>query len=147
MKQTLHSTFETGRRLRAAVQLDLVVPFTTPRLTEAALHAASRLSAGLESAIRVVRIQIVPFPLDLNQPPVPVEFLEEQLHSLCGEVATEICFARDFEQGLRRVLRYRSMVVLASKQRPWRSRTQKLAESLKKSGYTVVMVKEEIENA
>jgi hypothetical protein len=147
MKQTLHSTFEAGRQIKPGAQLDLVVPFTTPRLTEAALRAASRLGEGLDSAVRVVRVQVVPFPLDLNHSPVPVAFLEAQLHSLCGEAPSEICFAREFEQGLRSVLRYRSLVVLASKKRPWRTRTQKIAESLKKSGYTVVMVEEEPQNA
>jgi fructoselysine-6-P-deglycase FrlB-like protein len=83
----------------------------------------------------------------MNHPPVPVEFLEEQLSSISGETPHEICFAREFEHGLRSVLRYRSLVVLATEKRPWRTRTQRLAASLRHAGYTVVMVDKEKQNA
>src|SRR5580704_5065796 len=123
--------------------LDLVVPFTTPRLTEMALKAAHRLGTGLDSAIRVVKVQVVPFPLDLRFSPVPVDFLAAQMSHLCGDASCEIRLARDFEAGLRGTLRYRSMVVLASRKRPWRTRTERLADSLRRAGYTAVMVREE----
>jgi hypothetical protein len=112
-----------------------------------ALRAAERLGGGLGSAVRVVKVQVVPFPLDLDHSPIPTEFLEDQLHSLCGDAAVEICFAREFEHGLRSVLRYRSLVVMAAQKRPWRTRTERMAASLQQAGYTVVMVHEEHENA
>ncbi len=128
------SGFEIARQVRSGGQLDLVVPYTTPGLTQAALRAANRLGAGLDSAVRLVKVQVVPFPLDLQHPPVPVEFLEQQLKNLFGEVpcahlSSEIRFAREMEQGLRGTLRFRSLVVLASKRRPWRTRTERLAAS------------------
>jgi hypothetical protein len=132
--------------------LDLVVPFTTPRLTEAALKAANRLGAGLDSAVRMVKVQVVPFPLDLRFSPVPPEFLEAQLKHICGDqqplpISSEIRLAREFEAGLRGTLRYRSMVVLATQKRPWRTRTERLADSLRRAGYTVVMVREDAGDA
>jgi hypothetical protein len=140
MKQIQQSEFEVARHVRPGLPLDLVVPYTTPELTQAALRAASRLGAGLDSEIRVVKVQVVPFPLDLRHSPVPVEFLEAQLRKF--GVPAEIRFARETEQGLRGALRYRSLVVMASKKRPWRTRTQRLANSLRHAGYTVVMVEE-----
>jgi hypothetical protein len=132
--------------------LDLVVPFTTPRLTTLALRAAVRLGAGLDSSIRMVRIQVVPFPLDLDHSPVPAEFLERQLAHLCGEVtqgvtgkediSREVRFAREFEDGLRGALHYRSMILLGTSKRPWKTRNELLARSLREAGYTVVTVPE-----
>ena len=133
---------------RSTAPLDIVVPFTTPKQTEVALRAAQRLGAGLDSAVRVVKVQVVPFPLDLRNSPVPVDFLEAQLRNLCGDdVSREIRFAREYEDGLRGVLRFRSMVVLATQKRPWKTRTERLAASLRSAGNTVVMVPEEKTNA
>ncbi len=137
---------------KPAVHLDLVVPFTTPQLTGVALKAARRMGAGLDAEIRLVRVQVVPFPLDPDSPPVPVAFLEQQLDRLarggCAMPTThEIRLARDFEAGLLSTLRFRSLIVIASKKRPWRTRTERLAASLRLAGYTVVMVAGENENA
>ena len=151
MKKTWSPACISTPRVMERAPLDLVVPFTTPRLTEVALRAASRLGGELGSAVRVVRVQVVPFPLDLRYSPVPVEFLEEQMEHLCGEVlsvphSAEIRLAREFEAGLRGTLRFRSMIVLATKKRPWRTRTERLADSLRAAGYTVVMVHDEGNN-
>jgi hypothetical protein len=140
MKQMQQTAFEIKQHVRTGTQLDLVVPYTTPELTQTALRAAGRLGAGLDSAIRLVKVQVVPFPLDLRHSPVPVEFLEAQLEKF--GVPSEIRLAREMEQGLRSTLRYKSLVVLASKKRPWRTRTERLAASLRHAGYTVVMVEE-----
>ena len=152
MKKTWSSTFEKAPRVVEREPLDLVVPYTTPRLTAAALRAANRLGAGLDSAVRMVKVQVVPFPLDLRYSPVPVEFLESQLTHLGSDVSSlpftaEIRLAREYEAGLLGTLRFRSMVVLATKKRPWRTRTERLADSLRAGGYTVVLVDEDNENA
>jgi len=60
-------------------QLDLVVPFTTPQLTRTALKEAERLSSGLNAAIRLVKVQVVPYPLPIDQSPVYIGFLREQM--------------------------------------------------------------------
>jgi hypothetical protein len=149
----IQSPTPAGREgLRSRAPLDLVVPFTTPRLTAAALGAAARLGAGLDSAVRLVKVQVVPFPLDLRFSPVPAEFLEAQLQKMCADqrgtaVTSEIRFAREFEAGLRSTLRFRSMVVLATQKRPWRTRTERLADSMRRAGYTVVMVQEDLEGS
>jgi len=66
------------------MKLDLVVPFTTPQLTQSALNAANRLGAGLNAEVRLLKVQIVPYPLDLTDSPVPEEFLERQMRVPLG---------------------------------------------------------------
>jgi len=51
-----------------------VVPFTTPELTRVALDAANQMGSGLRAAVRLIRIQIVPFPMELDQSPVTSNF-------------------------------------------------------------------------
>jgi hypothetical protein len=152
MKQLQSPALLVRSHVRSGLALDLVVPFINPRLTEVALRAARGLGAGLDSAIRLVKVQVVPFPLDLRFSPVPVEFLEAQMEHLRGNeesipITSEIRFAREFESGLMGTLRFRSLIVLASKERPWRTGTERLSEFLKRAGYTVIMVPERDENA
>jgi hypothetical protein len=136
------SAFTIVGQTRQTAELDLVVPFTTPELTRAALDAANRMGAGLNAALRLIKVQVVPFPLDLNQSPVYVDFLKKQLQQFESALpaAGEIRLARDFEAGLESALDRDSVVVLATRHRPWRTRTERLAASLRKVGHKVVMV-------
>lgn len=125
-------------------RLDLVIPFTTPALTAAALRAAQCLSSGLHADIRLLRVQVVPYPLELARPPVPVAFLEQQLDRLCRgagpAVQCDIRSARDFVPALRAALTAHSVVILATPKRLWRTRTERLGRGLRKAGYTVLMI-------
>ena len=135
--------FTTGAgQEKHAAELDLVVPFTTPELTRVALDAASRLTAGLNPAIRLVRIQVVPYPLQINQSPVHIEFLKEQLAKLSSgrPVAAEIRLARSMEDALLGTLGRESVVVLAAPKRPWTTRNERLAATLRRAGHKVILV-------
>ncbi len=144
MKQQKQIGFEVVRQERREAELDLVIPFTTPRLTRMALEAANRMGAGIDAAVRVLKIQVVPYPLQVEQSPVMVDFLKAQLQKLHSAlpVRAEILLTRDFEPALEGALNEHSIVVLASSARPWRTRTERLADRLRRAGHTVVMVKE-----
>jgi hypothetical protein len=135
---------EQVERVTHQARLDLVVPFTTPQLTQAALNAANRLGAGLNAEIRLLKVQVVPFPLDITQSPVPEEFLERQMRGFRSAmpVRCEIRLAREAEAGLVSGLKQSSLVILASAKRAWKTHTERLAQSLRRAGYTVVMVSE-----
>jgi hypothetical protein len=136
-------------RLQHEAELDLVVPFTTPKLTRAALDAANRMGAGLNATLRLVKVQVVPFPLDLNQPPVYIEFLKDQMAQFQSDlpVAGEIRLAREFEAGLLGTLEHESVVILATPKRPWRTRNEHLAATLRRAGHKVVLVNQGANNA
>jgi hypothetical protein len=132
-----------------AAELDIVIPFTTPELTRTAINAANRMGAGLHAALRLVRVQVVPFELDLNRPPVFIDFLKEQLGGFKSTLplAGEVRLARDFEDGLKSTLGPDSVVILATKRRPWKTSTERLSRSLRRSGYRTVLVGTEAQNA
>jgi hypothetical protein len=144
MRQLKENNRHVAEGVQHQAKLDLVVPFTTPLLTQAALNAANRLGSGLNAEIRLLKVQIVPFPLDLTHSPVPEEFLERQMRGFRSAMPTccEIRFAREGEAGLLSGLKKTSLVILASAKRPWKTHTERLAQSLRRAGYTVVMVSE-----
>jgi hypothetical protein len=123
--------------------LDIVVPFTTPRLTRLALKKAEEMSAELPSRIRVLRLLTVPYPLDLKQPPVALDILREQTRQVArGIGAAEIVLflTRDPEESLLKILRPDSIVVLASKKRWWRTAQERLEKVCARHGHQVALV-------
>jgi hypothetical protein len=151
MNAQKHAEFEVVGQSPREKGLDLVVPFTTPRLTQVAMDSANRMGAGLDATIRLVKVQVVPFPMDLNQSPVVLGFIEEQLRHFRSELPAEpeIRMARDMEPGLLGTLKRDSVVVLGYRKRAWRTREERLAAHLWQAGYHAVLVPEqkEIENA
>jgi hypothetical protein len=125
--------------------LDVVVPFTTPALTHAALGAAQLLADKLGSLIRLVRIEEVPFPLPVESPDVSAGFLQDLLVPIAEQYGAhvQICFARSFSDGLGHVLSQESLIVVACRRR-WfrflrRTRQERLAKWLQDRGYAVVV--------
>jgi hypothetical protein len=145
MKENKPFGLEAIEQAHHEAELDLVVPFTTPELTRVALDAANRLGTGLHATLRLVKVQVVPYPLELTQPPVFIDFLKSQLARFQSElpVSREIFLTRDFEEGLVGTLGRDSIVILASGKRLWRTRSERLAASLRRAGCKVVLVSTE----
>lgn len=156
MRERARSGLGVIEQLQHEAELDLIVPFTTPELTRAALDAANRMGTGLNATLRLVKVQVVPFPLDLNQPPVYIDFLKNQMAQFQSDlpVAGEIRLAREFEAGLLTTLGRESVVILATPKRPpflavsWmRTRNERLAAMLRRAGHKVVLVTRGANNA
>lgn len=123
--------------------LDIVVPYTTPRLTRLALREAEELTLKLPSRIRLLRMLAVPFPLDLRDPPVALDVIREQTRQVArGIAAAEIVLflTRDPEEALLKTLRPGSIVVIASKKRWWRTAQQRLQRICARHGHLVALV-------
>jgi hypothetical protein len=123
--------------------LDIVVPYTTPRLTRLALREAEALASKLPSRIRVLRMLAVPFPLDLRYPPFSLDILREQTRQVArGIAAAEILLflTRNPEQSLLRNMRAGSIVVIASEKRWWRTEEERLERICARRGHQVALV-------
>jgi hypothetical protein len=125
----------------ASPPLELVIPVTTPELTRAGLKAAEWLAADISARIRLIRIQVVPFPLELTTPPVPLEFVQKQMEAYSSTLPLnrEVRVARDYEPALFGALRAGSIVVVAARKRPWRTRNERLAARLRRAGFTTIL--------
>jgi hypothetical protein len=136
VKENASSVAETGL-------LDIVVPYTTPRLTRLALREAQELAAKLPSRIRLMRMLTVPYPLDVQYPPVALDVLREQTRQVARGVATAeivLLLTRDPERSLLKIMRPGSIVVIASKKRWWRTAEERLKGFCERHGHHVALV-------
>jgi hypothetical protein len=119
----------------------MVIPYTTPELTRAALRHAG-VCSDLDVHVDLVDVQVVPFPCSLDQPPIDKEFSERRLRKLLQETGlpghAAVLYTRDWLEGFKRVLEPGSLILLATKKRWWPTREDKLARSLMKAGHKVM---------
>ena len=147
MKSNLTTTQGVKTSVPASVvepQLSIVVPYTNPELTTAALKHAATLSAGLNATLRLIDAQIVPVQRPLNEPPVNREFQVSRMSSIVEEtgipVRVEIIYTRDRMECFRRTVEAGSLIVITAGLPLWPTAEKKLARSLLKAGYDVVLV-------
>src|SRR5215470_12336091 len=65
--------------------LNIIVIFTVPDATIAALKQAGQLAESLGGRIVLVVPQIVPYPLPLTSPPVSLDFQEKRFRVIAAE--------------------------------------------------------------
>ena len=123
--------------------LSVIVPYTTPELTRAALRHAA-VCTDLNVYACVVDVQVVPFPCPIDQPPINKDHSRRKLQDLLsesglpGEVA--VVYTRDWIEGYSRVLQEKSLVIVATRKRWWVTREMKLARGLTNAGHQVMLL-------
>jgi hypothetical protein len=122
--------------------LNVTVIFTSVAATLSALRQAGALASRLQACITLIVLQIVPYPLPVNTPPIPRDFTERQFRVLANQnsVATmvRIYLCRDRQETLRKVLPPHSLVVIGGYRRWWRTPEERLARQLERCGHEVV---------
>ena len=145
----------TTERLRAerraelgsdAPGLRVTVIATNARGTAAALRTAGRLAADLGVSISLVKMQIIPFEFLLENPPLSTDFLHRQLYGLVCEsgievekVTIQLWLCSDRYDGLRKILRPRSLVVIGARKRWW-PKEKALERFLTRLGHQLIFV-------
>jgi hypothetical protein len=125
--------------------LQLIVPFTNPALTAKSLAAAVEFSRGFQAAVTLVAVYIVPYPAPLECREGIRNCLEAHLTAVAraipAETRVELIFARDQEDAYRGLLDRKALIVIGSERRWWRTREERLARRLARSGHSVAMIK------
>ncbi len=129
---------------QAPVAITIVIPHRIPKLTKTALKYAATLADGLNVRLRLIDVHVVPYGVPLDEPTVNPKHLARKLRALALEsslpVSAEVIYARDWEQGFRRVLGPGSLVLMAIKRSWWRTSEKRLAARLRKLGHQVIWV-------
>ena len=137
-----HFIASAARRRDSNLQLHVI--FTGLKETEASLGAAGEWARDLGGRLTLLVAEVVPFPLDLDCPPVPTEFTEELLSQLAGkqevETSVKVFLCRDRNQTIRQALNPNSIVVIGSRKRWWPTRAQWLASLLRRDGHQVIVL-------
>jgi len=129
----------------ASAKMEVVVIYTGVKHTLAALRAAAGLAQGLSARIRLVVPQPIPFPAQLDEPPVQKEFAERKFRTLAEQSAietnVEIRLCRDWEAGATEDLKPGSIVIMGARMRWWPGlRERRLARTLQKLGHRPLLV-------
>jgi hypothetical protein len=122
-------------QVAARPQLTINVAFTSDRETVAALKQAATLAAGLNARLLLVAPQVVPYGVDLDQPPVRPEFTGAKMLRLAAEAGVEagvhVVLCRDRIEGLESVLGTNAVVIAGE---------NKLIRQLTKRGHQALLV-------
>jgi hypothetical protein len=123
------------------------VVFTSINWTLKALEKARELAGSGGAKIVVVVLQVVPFPVPLDRPPIPTEFIVRRLEEKADifpertHIAAYLC--RNPMEAFKRILNRNSPVIIGVKKRWLPSRDERLAHKLQRAGYDVTLVKTE----
>lgn len=124
--------------------LSIAVLFTHLDGTMAALKAAAIFSRRLDVLIRLIVLEVVPYPLSLSESPRSELFWRRLLTRLTSVVhvqaSIEIYLCRDRRQALRQLFNRSTVFVLGGRKRAWRSPEQRLARWLQDQGHTVLFI-------
>ncbi len=139
---------EVERRAEAEAvckPLRIVIPCNNRELGRAALHATTAIAGDLAATVTLAYVVVVPFPLPLDRPDVDTRHLLRELRDLADPspipIRILLVLARDKKAAFRRLIPDRSLVVLATRKRWWRTAEESLARALTREGHRVVLLK------
>jgi hypothetical protein len=128
-------------------QLNITVVYTSLESTLVALKEAGGLASSLGARITLVVLQVVPYPLPLESPPVLVEFNERRFRIIANQSPVEtrvrIYLCRDPLVTLTSVLSNGCIAVLGGRKRRWPTRENRLARQLRRAGHKVLLKERE----
>lgn len=151
-KMPAELTYERGPVLETAgpdvipgqtsnASLEIVVIHTKPSETLSALRMAAELASGL-APVRLLAVQVVPYPLDLYAPPISAQFLESHFAELVSQATVhatvDIRLGRDAGDVIEAGVGPHSVVVFGGRRRWWPTATMRLARRLERLGHQIV---------
>lgn len=132
------SRTETGRR----TSLEVTVLHSNANSTVRAIQQVAGLTKGLGASIRLLVLQVVPYPLPLETPDVPVDFTSEKVAQMLAplnvEVRLEICVGRDKSAMLASAFQPGSVVAVGAGRRWWPNAEKKTGKLLRRLGHQVI---------
>ena len=143
MSPTVEEVFvPTLAAVRPARARNIAVIATSTESTLSALRKAGALANRLRACITLIVPHVVPYPLPLNQPPVPLDFNARRFRVLAGanpvKTTVRIYLCRDQGEILRNILPPHSVVVIGGRRSWWPTKEKHLARQLRRCGHEVV---------
>ncbi|MFN7934722.1 MAG: hypothetical protein U0R19_15435 [Bryobacteraceae bacterium] len=129
---------------------EIVVLFTDVPATLRALRTATQFAQSLDTQVRLLAPQCVPYPLALDRPPVVGGTLERRFHALVAAepcqaaptqaitVVAEVVLCRDLWDALEARLRPHSVIVVGRRSGWWPKPEDRIAGKLRAAGHHVV---------
>ncbi|MBV9081937.1 MAG: hypothetical protein JOZ62_04620 [Acidobacteriaceae bacterium] len=139
----LNESVEQPQRTRTA-RLSFTIIFTTIDATLAALRRATALARELGATMRILIPQVVPYPLQLDEPAVDPHFRLRRFCARCKDEAIEtridVRLCRDVRACVLAALAPSSIIFVGCGRRYWLSRESRLVRALRLAGHEVIPV-------
>jgi hypothetical protein len=123
------------------------VIYTAAKWTMKALEKADQMMQPVGGHIEIIALQVVPYPLPLDRPPVRFEFMIRHLEELVAWIPDQTninaFLCREPVEALKQILSFNSPVVIGAKKRWWPTREKRLAGKLRRAGYQAILVESE----
>jgi hypothetical protein len=130
-----------------AFQPTAFVIYTAAKWTMKALEKAYQMMQPIGGHIEIVALQVVPYPLPLDRPPVRFEFMIRHLEKLVARIPEQINIStflcREPLEALKQILPRGYCVVIGTKKRWWPTNEKRLAGKLRRAGYPAILVESE----
>ena len=122
--------------------MEVVVLHTTIVETLQALKTAAHLAHGLSARIRLLVLEVVPYPLPLDRPNVPLPFTRRRFRTLAADASIEtnvdIHLVRDPDKTIESVLEAHSVIVMGAHRTWWPNAHSRVARRLERLGHQVI---------
>jgi hypothetical protein len=123
--------------------IEIVIPYTEWPLGLAAMDRAGALAAKLSATVRLIAVHTVPYPMQFGCPALVHAHLVEQLIDLASRsqlaVHAQVILARSRGEGFRAAMPSESTVLVAARQRLWKTAEHRLAAMLAGEGHKVAL--------
>jgi hypothetical protein len=126
--------------------MEVVVLHTNIAETLRALKTAALLANDLSARIRLLVLEVVPYPLPLDQPAVPLNFTRRRFRTLAQDISIDttldIHLVRDPDKTIESILEPHSVVVMGGHRswwsKAWPNAHSRVAKRLERLGHQVV---------
>ena len=143
-----HNASNTPEIAHPERAFEVVVMFTDVPGTLRALKTAAELAHNLCGRIRLLALQVVPYSLPLDSPPVSGKFNERRFQTLVShgsapvpiDTRVEICLCRDRAMAICQALQPEALVVMGAPRSWWPTAERALAKKLRRRGHHVILV-------
>lgn len=120
------------------------VILTSLNRNQKALEKACQLAESLQTHITILAVRIVPYPLQLDEPPIPQDFVISRFTEMTNAISEKVqlwtYLCRDPIRAIEQAINRESPVVIGIEKRWWPNRNRKLARKLWRAGYDVIPV-------
>jgi hypothetical protein len=128
----------------AGYQRPLFVLFTSPDRTLKALRRAAELAVPIGGRVVILAIQVVPYQLPLDEASMPMKFILQRFAETAADLYPHVSIVgylcRDRMEALKQILTPESPVLIGVRKRWWKTHDEKLAQTLRGSGFAVLQV-------
>lgn len=126
---------------QSSAPLEVCILHTREKQTREAFRIANVLARGL-ARMRLLVLQVVPYPLPLDEPSVPLAVTEKLFLGLVEDTQAEVCvdirLGRDPHQMLEAAFPQKALVVIGGRPRWWLAKEARIAKRLERLGHEVV---------